>query len=253
LKFKTIVKIISITTAGLVLSIALGSFVLSYNALREVALTNGVSSNLSYIWPLLIDASLIVFSLATVNAYLQIESVWKQWTLVGIYTIATTTFNVLHAPQNIQAQIVAAIAPASLFFSFELLMSQLKNSVSRQGIIDSITQLAQKLENMTQSTQNLSEEITTLTNRREALKIELKELLAQKKTIKRASDTKIQDTLAKANESKQAQILARREQVSGLLKNEMSLLDIANELGVSLATIKRDTKEVQNGNGQGSF
>jgi predicted DNA-binding protein YlxM (UPF0122 family) len=227
-----------------VLSIALGSFVLSYNALREVALTNGFPSNLSYIWPLLIDASLVVFSLATVNAYLQIESVWKQWTLVGIYTVATTTFNVLHAPQNFQAQIVAAIAPMSLFFSFELLMSQLKNSVSRQGVIDSITQLAQKLESMTQSAQNLTEEIVRLTNRQEALKTELKELLAEKKEIIRANGSQNQNNLDLANQSKRAQILTRQAKVSEFLEIDMNPTQIAEQLEVSLATVKRDIRTI---------
>jgi hypothetical protein len=92
---------------------------------------------------LLIDASLIVFSLAVVNAHLLSESTWKQWSLVGIYTVATIGFNVAHAPAGLQAQIVAAIAPVSLFFSFELLMGQLKNTVKRKAVTRSITELTE--------------------------------------------------------------------------------------------------------------
>ncbi len=139
-------KTISLTTATLVFLVAIGSFSLSYSALRDVAIQNGIDESLTYIWPLLVDFSMIVFSLSVVNAYLQSESTWKQWALVGVYTVATVSFNVLHAPQNLQAMVVAAIAPVSLFFSFEILMSQLKNSVKRLSLLSSLEQLAQDLE-----------------------------------------------------------------------------------------------------------
>ncbi len=113
-------KTISITTATLVFLVAIGSFSLSYSALRDVAIQNGIDESLAYIWPLLVDFSMIVFSLSVVNAYLQSETTWKQWGLVGVYTIATVSFNVAHAPHDLQAQVVAAIAPVSLFFSFAI-------------------------------------------------------------------------------------------------------------------------------------
>lgn len=177
-------QIISYLTAGLVLAVALGSFALSYNALHGLAIQNGINGSLSYIWPLLIDASLIVFSLAVVNAYLQSESTYKQWGLVGIYTIATIGFNILHAPNDIQSRIVAAIAPISLFFSFEILMSQLRNSVKRSSLLESVKQLEErftlakakihdrftqerkalynKLEELTQQVDNKSKELSLI-------------------------------------------------------------------------------------------
>jgi hypothetical protein len=83
---------------------------------------------------LLIDASLIVFSLAVVNAHLHTESTARQWALVALYTVATIAFNILHAPPTPLARVVAVIAPLSLFFSFETLMRMLKNSVTRATV-----------------------------------------------------------------------------------------------------------------------
>lgn len=58
-----------------------------------------------------------------------------------------------------------------------------------------------------------------------------------------------QDTLTLARETKQANVNQRREQLVNLLDRDMSHSEIAGELGVSLSTVKRDLKAVQNGNG----
>ena len=139
--------LIQFSTAFLVLLVAVGSFALSYNALKDVALSNGITGWwLAYVWPFLIDFALIVFSLAIVNAYLQSESTWKQWSLVGIYTMATIGFNIAHAPNDLQARVVAAIAPVSLFFSFEILMGQLRTSAKRSSLVKSLAQLEAHLD-----------------------------------------------------------------------------------------------------------
>ena len=253
-----ITTVISTITAILVFLVALGSFALSYNALQDMALKNGITGWLIYVWPLLIDFSLIVFSLAVVTAYLFSESTWKQWSLVGIYTIATIGFNVAHAPNSLQAQIVASIAPVSLFFSFELLMSQLKNSVTRQGITKSLAQLSQEyqeasqnFEQLTQQIKEANDEIDTLTKERDTLKAEI---VSQKKSFSgllSANDTsqngfKLGDleALNRANDTRQGQILERREKVLTFLEQGLSQNQIADELKVSLATVKRDVRSL---------
>jgi len=252
-----IITAISNITALLVFLVALGSFALSYNALQDMATGNGITGWLSYIWPLLIDFSLIVFSLSVVNAYLQSESTWKQWSLVGIYTIATIGFNVAHAPNNLLAQIVAAIAPVSLFFSFELLMGQLRNSVKKHGITRSIDQLNQRyqaalqdFDQLTQQATEVTQEIDTLTQKRNTLIAEIDTVSESGNRLdlisSSANDTTFKpgdmQALNRANDTRQARIKARREQVSVLSGQGMSQSEMANELGVSLATIKRDTK-----------
>jgi Trp operon repressor len=226
-------KAISILTAGLVFLVAIGSFALSYSALQDLAVKNGIEGTLSYIWPLLIDASLIVFSLAVVNAYLQSESTWRQWALVGIYSIATVSFNVAHAPDNLQAQIVAAIAPVSLFFSFELLMNELKISVKKHGLAEGITAMSQELSRLESDVSQKVQKVESLDKRIDTLRSEIEELQAQ---------TSGSNGLHLANETRQAQIAERREKVHELVQQEVSQADMADELGVSVATIKRDLK-----------
>ena len=132
-------------TSSLVLLIALMAFTISYHALQGMALTNGIPVLLSYVWPLLIDFSLVVFSLCVVTAHLHSESTWRQWSLVGLATVLTCTYNYLHAPNNLIAQSIAIIPPVMLFFSFELLAMQLRNSITRSHKVQSLTQQVQQL------------------------------------------------------------------------------------------------------------
>src|SRR3990172_12201226 len=101
-------------TASLVAIITMMSFAISYHALQGMALTNGIPVLLSYVWPLLIDFSLVVFSLCVVTAHLHSESTWRQWLLVGLATTLTCTYNYLHAPNNLIAQSIAIVPPVML-------------------------------------------------------------------------------------------------------------------------------------------
>ncbi len=56
-------------TAG-VLLLAAGSFVLSYDALHQLAVTNHVPRPLAWIWPLIVDGFIITASLAVLHAVL---------------------------------------------------------------------------------------------------------------------------------------------------------------------------------------
>jgi Trp operon repressor len=138
-------KLIAWLTVSLVLLIALISFALSYHALQAIAQDYGLSGWLSYLWPLLIDLALVVFSLCVVKAHLHNESTWREWSLVIGCTLATIIYNYLHAPANLIAQSVAVVPPVMLFFSFELLAMQLKNSIQRTHKVQQLTQQVQQL------------------------------------------------------------------------------------------------------------
>lgn len=199
-------KAITILTAILVAIVALMAFTLSYYTLQEVALSNGIPLLLSYIWPLLIDFSLVVFSLTVVTANLHNETTWKQWTLVGVYTIATIFFNTLHAwptllPLLASKILVTCVPPLSLFFSFELLMNQLKNSVIRKVIPTAIY---------------VSPEIVPSDN---------------------VSDTTTNEVLPSDNP-----IVVRRDRVLSLKQQQVTQSAMAEQLGVSIATIRKDIK-----------
>lgn len=137
--------IISYSTAAFVFLVATGAFVLSFANLWDTALAHGLPPRLAWIWPLLVDFALVVFSLAVVRASLHNERTWWPWLLVAIYTVGTIGFNVYHAPDNLTARVIAVVAPVSLFLSFETLMGMLKSGVRRNSLVQSISQITAKL------------------------------------------------------------------------------------------------------------
>lgn len=168
-------SIISRLTGWLVGLLAIAAFVLSYNALYHVALENSIPDDLAYIWPLLVDFALVVFSLAVLRASLLGERTVWPWALVLLFTVTTVAFNLIHAPSNRISQVVAAVAPVALFLSFETLMGMVKNGVKRTGLIASIEQLRdtaqvieQKLLDRQTEVDNLLNDLDTLLVQRQA-------------------------------------------------------------------------------------
>lgn len=124
-------RLVSTIAALLVALLAAGAFTLSYAALWDMAAAHGVPARLAWIWPILIDFGLIVFSLDVIRVSLYGENPWKSWSMVALYTVATVAFNVLHAPDNLTARIIAVVAPVTLFLTFETLMGMVRDGVKR--------------------------------------------------------------------------------------------------------------------------
>jgi hypothetical protein len=113
-----------------VLMLAAGSFVLSYDALHQLAVANHVPKPLAWIWPLIVDGFIITASLAVLHAVLRRRSALYPWLLVLAFSTMSIAFNVLHAPTTPVARLVAAVPPITLVLSFELLMRQLHDRLS---------------------------------------------------------------------------------------------------------------------------
>ena len=118
-------------TVGLFSILVVLSFVLSYDALHQIAQSNGKSDWRSWLWPLLIDGALIIFSLYIVYSVRRgLRDARRYWWLVGVFTVLTILFNVLSGVQHIALRVVvAAVPPVVLFCTFETLMSMLRSTV----------------------------------------------------------------------------------------------------------------------------
>jgi hypothetical protein len=149
-------KVISFLTAVMVALLSAVSFALSYSALRNLALGSGaVLPSLSWAWPLVVDGAMVVFSLTILRASLYGERTWLQWFLVASFSLLSVGLNVAHAPQNVIAWIVAGVSPVALLLSFESLMSQVRTSVKRHGV-------AQTLDVMTHAVERARQELAQL-------------------------------------------------------------------------------------------
>lgn len=124
--------VLSTVTALLVVFLAGSAFVLSYDALRALAGANGFANWRQYLWPLTLDAIVIVAILSVIRCHLARESSLLAWVLVILFTFASTAFNIVHAPDKPLAQIIASLPPIVVFLGLELLSAQLRSFIRQQ-------------------------------------------------------------------------------------------------------------------------
>ena len=86
-----------ISVAGTAL-LAIGGFVLSFAALRDLAVRVGMPADLGWIWPLLIDGMIVEATLAVVAlAQRGSRAVWYAWFLLAVGALVSVGSNGAHA------------------------------------------------------------------------------------------------------------------------------------------------------------
>lgn len=283
----TTTKIISTVSAVLVALLAIGAFVLSYDALRHVALDFGIAPNLIYVWPLLIDFALVVFSLAVLRANLRGEPAWWPWFLVGVFTAATVGFNLIHAngtvlPRDITRYLVAIVAPVALLLSFETLMTMVKGEITFHGLVTRLADLRRQTDTEQRRLDALNDDIAARQSDLAALHQEIEARQAEQDSLRQqfvalndditarqkelddlrhqidaarrrldvpfvAGDATATTDAATGSDSRRDKAIERQQQVLALIQERLSPPDIAARLGVSLRTVQRDIKQL---NGQ---
>lgn len=139
-------RVISAITGFVVFFLAACAFILSYDALRQVALAAGVAPALSYLWPLSLDAFMIAACLSSLRASLLAERAWLSWSLIAAFTALSVAFNVSHIVPLLPSWLVFAIPPAVVFLSLELLTGQLRNSILRNNAAMSLNAINEAIE-----------------------------------------------------------------------------------------------------------
>jgi uncharacterized membrane protein YdcZ (DUF606 family) len=107
-----------------VLVLAGAAFTLSYDALHQLALDSRVRSGLAWMWPVVIDGTIVVALLTVLAAKRANARTSYPWTLAGLFSAASVAFNIAHAPDRPVAQLVFAMAPVALVLTTHLLMQQ---------------------------------------------------------------------------------------------------------------------------------
>jgi hypothetical protein len=123
---------LGVATVVLVLANAGLSFVLSFRALSDLGTeTKAFPEELVWIFPTILDGSIVCFSLAALRATLEKESARL---FVGLFLAATfssVVFNVLSIEKGILARILAAFPPILLATCFEVFLRQLRSGIAR--------------------------------------------------------------------------------------------------------------------------
>jgi hypothetical protein len=127
-------RTLRILTWLLVGAIALIAFAVSFEAISQYAVAVGAfPGSLRYCAPLLVDAFTVAAGLVILaRARDGVRAVYA-WTLVAVASGVSVALNVAHAPHNLAAQLVAALPPAALLASLELVLSEARRSRSAQA------------------------------------------------------------------------------------------------------------------------
>jgi hypothetical protein len=112
-----------VSAAG-VLVLAAAAFTLSYDALHQLALDSRVRPALAWLWPVVIDGTIVVALLTVLAAKRAGTRAAHPWGLAGLFSAASVAFNIAHAPDRPVAQLVFAMAPVALVLTTHLLMQQ---------------------------------------------------------------------------------------------------------------------------------
>jgi hypothetical protein len=111
-------------SAASVLVLAAAAFTLSYDALHQLALDSRVRPGLAWLWPVVIDGTIVVALLTVLAAKRAAARTSYPWTLAGLFSAASVAFNIAHAPDRPVARLVFAMAPVALVLTTHLLMQQ---------------------------------------------------------------------------------------------------------------------------------
>jgi hypothetical protein len=112
-----------VSAAG-VLVLAAAAFTLSYDALHQLALDSRVRPGLAWLWPVVIDGTIVVALLTVLAAKRASRAAGYPWALAGLFSLASVAFNIAHAPERPVARLVFAMAPVALVLTTHLLMQQ---------------------------------------------------------------------------------------------------------------------------------
>jgi Protein of unknown function (DUF2637) len=112
------------SSAAGVLVLAAAAFTLSYDALHQLALDSRVRPALAWLWPVVIDGTIVVALLTVLAAKRAATQAGYPWALAGLFSAASVAFNIAHAPDRPVAQLVFAMAPVALVLTTHLLMQQ---------------------------------------------------------------------------------------------------------------------------------
>lgn len=228
-------------TMLLVVAVAAGSFALSFQALKQVAQDNGVSAALAFIWPLIVDVSVIVYTLAILVAQLQRRAAKLPVALVLFYGAVTITGNIIHAPLTAVGWFVAALPPLSLILGTEMLRVMGRHIIEYSATLTTLQELIAKSDVTRRELHKIEGQITAGAAQLNALRDDINAAKADKNA----------DFAVKMHNNRQAKIAERRSRVQQLQREGLEEMAIAAEVGIKdVRTIRRDLAAIATaGNG----
>lgn len=115
-------KRIRFLSASTVFILAVAAAILSFTGLRDLAVKSGISPDIAFLLPLVVDGMVLTGSLGVIASALTGISTWYPWFLTLFGVAASIAGNVLAAPPDTVSRMVHAMAPATFALSIEGLL-----------------------------------------------------------------------------------------------------------------------------------
>jgi DNA-binding NarL/FixJ family response regulator len=241
----TTTRFIIATAAAVILSAA----ILGYTALFDLFVSIGLFWwPLAIFFPLLFDLAEVTAAVSVFNAKLQDEDDRFAWSMVILFTILGIAANIAHAAaawytgkidtvQVILAIFATSLFPLSVALVTHLVKRVLARDIARRAVLSTLTELTGQVDKVRAELAELLShkqgELDRLNGQIEQAMAKLEQLKSKQKAVQTAQ-------MHELNAAKLAKMNQRREQVLNLVREGMNPQAIADELSVSLSTIKRD-------------
>jgi hypothetical protein len=242
----TITTRIAVITAALVI---LSAGILGYTALYDLFVSIGLfTAWLGIFFPLLFDLAEITAAVTVFNAKLQGEEDRFAWVMVLLFTGLGIAANIGHAtyawwlgkidPAQLGLAVFAtSLFPLSVALVTHLVKRVLARDINRRGILSTLAELAAQIDHRRAE---LAELLSQKQGQLDKLNGQIERAQTRLDDIKAETNREISANVQELNAARQAKIDQRRASVLTMLQEGLSESDIADNLGVTVKTIKRD-------------
>ena len=228
MKKNTVERIDKISNWLLVVIVAV-PFLLSAQALKNLAEQNGIAS--AWLYPVMIDGALIIFNLVALRYSLYGQRSYYAWFLVIVATVVSVVLNVAHAPETLLARTMAGMPPLFILAAFHAVVMRIEEDAKREGAVETLEKLRERIASAKKDAEAISKRADL-------------QFAEKKKALQEKMDLEKSARMQKVEDELQAQI----EKVKKELRLQVQQLqDQKAELEREIANLQ---KETQNGAGR---
>jgi DNA-binding NarL/FixJ family response regulator len=215
-------------------------FLISFGALRDLAAKNAITYPL--LCPFMIDGGLLIFKALALRESLRGRRDWYTWTMAAALTAVSVILNVVHAPDDILAQVMAALPPALILLAFIAVSRRIEQAAKHEAAVMTLADLDTAVSDKRAEIDSIDDALDAMTAERAALVSDIERLKRQKQTAVSDNGT---DKAAPEPVTVDAPgldgLTDRQRQILTMMKNGRDdKAEIADALGVSERTIYRD-------------
>ena len=241
------------------LLVMVSSLIISFSTMRHTAQEYGFGLSLSLLWALLIDGIILSQSLVVLRRERLRFPTGFNWFLLISFEAASLFINGAAGwalGHSIEKQIIGALVhglpPLALFLVAKSMAQDIKDNAKLNNAVFDWHEAQQEITILTAQHKKLTTQNETLSQSVNELKTEKKQLLGSSNGADRFISPLNGASLQKASETKQKQIEARLTRYAEFDLETMNHGDIAQALDVSISTVKRDLKIIQQQNEGGA-